>query len=129
VNDPNDTPRGPSLTVNIKGWGASMITTVSIRLALRRLAEITCSAAPSLIRVAARVENSRRIYSAAIPWEYRDEICCFLRERLDTGIRIQGSQLILTEDQANAVLALAYGREVDDTPSVGGAGDTALEGG
>ena len=28
-----------------------MITTVSIRLALRKLAEITCGTAPSLIRV------------------------------------------------------------------------------
>jgi hypothetical protein len=70
-----------------------MITTVSIRLALSRLAEITCGTLPSLIRVTARIQNSRRIYSATIPWEYHDEVCCFLRQRLDIEIRIEGSQL------------------------------------
>ena len=54
-----------------------MITTVSIRLALRKLSEITCGTTPSLIRVTARLEGSRRVYSAAIPWEYRDAVYAF----------------------------------------------------
>ena len=89
-----------------------MVTTVSIRLALRKLAEITCGIAPSLIRVTARREDSGRVYSAAIPWEYRDEVCSFLREQLDSEIHIQGSLLVLTEEQAGAVLALAYRSDV-----------------
>jgi hypothetical protein len=92
-----------------------MITTLSIRLALRKLCEFTCGTSPSLIRVTAHIEDSRRIYSASIPWEYRDEVCSCLRERLDIEIRIQGSQLILTEEQAGAVLAMAYRRQVGET--------------
>jgi len=63
-----------------------MVTTVSIRLALGKLAEMICGTRPRLIRVTARTDESRRIYSAAIPWEYRDEVCSFLSERLDTEI-------------------------------------------
>jgi hypothetical protein len=44
-----------------------MMTTLSIRLALRKPAEVTCGTAPRLIRVSARVEDSRRVYNAAIP--------------------------------------------------------------
>src|SRR4051794_18468869 len=107
---------------------ALMVTTVSIRLALRKLAEMTCGTAPSLIRVTARVEGSQRIYSAAIPWEYRDEVCSLLRERLDTEPHMQGSLLILTEEQAGAVLALAYRRHVRATDiPVNGAGDEGSE--
>jgi hypothetical protein len=106
-----------------------MITTLSIRLALRKLCEITCGTSPSLMRVSARVQYSRQIYSAAIPWEYRDEVCSFLRERVDTEISIQGSQLILTEEQAGAVLALAYRRQVGESTSLSGAGGTVLEAG
>jgi len=85
-----------------------MVTTVSIRLALRKIAEITCGIAPSLIRVKARLEDSRRVYSAAIPWEYRDEVCAFLSQNLDFAFHMDGSLLILTEAQARAVLELAY---------------------
>ena len=89
-----------------------MVTTASIRLALRKLAEITCGIAPSLIRVTARREDSGRVYSVAIPWEYRAEVCSFLREQLVSEIHMQGSLLILTEQQAGAVLVLAYGSDV-----------------
>ena len=89
-----------------------MVTTVSIRLALRKLAEITCGIAPSRIRVTARREGSGRVYSVAIPWEYRAEVCSFLKRQLDSEIHMQGSLLILTEQQAGAVLALAYRSDV-----------------
>jgi len=94
-----------------------MITTVSIRLALRKLAEITCGTAPSLIRVTARLEGSGRVYRAAIPWEYRDELFAYLRRRLDSAIHTHGSLLSLTEQQAEAVLALAYKRDVGERPT------------
>jgi len=84
-----------------------MVTTVSIRLALRKLAEATCGTAPSLIRVTARVAQSGRIYSAAIPWEYREEMCSYLRQQLGCEIRVHGAAIVLTEEQASAVVALA----------------------
>ena|SRR5512144_2176185 len=90
-----------------------MVTTVSIRLALRKLAEVTCGTAPSLIRVTARVEGSRRIYSATIPWEYRDEVLSFLRQQLECVLAMQGPLLVLTEAEAAAVVALAKSTDVE----------------
>jgi|SRR3954462_10749953 len=89
-----------------------MMTTLAIRLALRKLAEITCGTAPTLIRVTARVEDSRRIYSAAIPWEYRDEVRSFLRQQLGSEIPVQSAVIVLTEEQAGAVVALALSTNV-----------------
>ena len=104
-----------------------MVTTVSIRLALGKLAEMICGTRPRLIRVTARTDESRRIYSAAIPWEYRDEVCSFLSERLDTEIHMQGSSLTLTEAQAVAVLALAFRIDAGSTLNPSAAGDEVPE--
>jgi hypothetical protein len=98
-----------------------MVTTVSIRLALRKLAEVACGTAPTLIRVTARVEDSKRIYSAAIPWEYRDEVCSFLRQQLGFDIPVQDSVLVLTEDQAGAVVALVINSNRQLTEQLGNA--------
>jgi hypothetical protein len=98
-----------------------MVTTVSIRLALRKLAEVACGTAPTLIRVTARVEDSKRIYSAAIPWEYRDEVCWFLRQQLGFDIPVQDSVLVLTEDQAGAVVALVINSNRQLTEQLGNA--------
>jgi len=95
-----------------------MVTTVSIRLALRKLAEITCGMAPSLIRVTARVDaTGRRIYTASIPWECRYEICCYLKAHLDFEIDLHCGLLILTEEQAGGVLKLANNRQVEQSKS------------
>jgi hypothetical protein len=101
--------------------GRAMVTTVSIRLALRKLAEVTCGTAPSLIRVTARVAQSGRIYSAAIPWEYRDEVCKFLRQQLGSEIPVQTAVIVLTEEQARAVVALAMSSNRQLTEQLGDA--------
>src|SRR4051812_39379878 len=84
-----------------------MVTTASIRLALRKLGEVTCGTQPALIRVTARVEQSGRVYTAAIPWEYRNEVCDFLCQELGFQHHVQGPLLVLTEAQAQAVLTLS----------------------
>ena len=98
-----------------------MVTTVSIRLALHKLAKVASGTAPTLIRVTARVEDSKRIYSAAIPWEYRDEVCSFLRQQLGFDIPVQDSVLVLTEDQAGAVVALVINSNRQLTEQLGNA--------
>ena len=98
-----------------------MVTAVSIRLALRKLAEVTCGTTPSLIRVTARIAQSGRIYSAAIPWEYRDEVCTFLRQQLGSEIPVQTAVIVLTEEQARAVVALAMSSNRQLTEQLGDA--------
>jgi hypothetical protein len=51
-----------------------MLTSVSPRLAFKRLAEITCGSAPSLIRVAVIPCGADRTYVVSIPFEYRTEV-------------------------------------------------------
>jgi hypothetical protein len=104
---------GKDLSILTYPRRATMVTTVSIRLALRKLADVTCGTAPSLIRVTARVEGSRRIYSAAIPWEYRDEVLSFLRQHLDCVLLMQGPLLVMTEAEAAAVVALSESTDVE----------------
>ena len=93
--------------------GAAIVTTVSIRLALRKAAEIACGTRPGLFRVTARMQDSRRIYSASIPFEYRDELYDFLRQQLQ--FHLQGSILVLSEEQAEALLALMQQMEKSGT--------------
>jgi len=86
-----------------------MITTVAIRLALRKVAEITCGIDPTLIRVMARQGNLDRNYVASNAWEYRDEVFSYLKQHVDFEIRVEEALLYLTEEQAGAVLAVALG--------------------
>jgi hypothetical protein len=81
------------------------VTTVSIRLALKKIAEITCGIAPSVIHVRAIGDPTRRVYAASIPWEYRAEIHSYLAQHL--AISVQKNALILSSEQAEAVVNLA----------------------
>src|SRR4051794_9943306 len=94
-----------------------MVTTVSIRLALCKLGEVTCGTRSGLIRVTARVEQSGRVYTAAIPWEYRSEVCDFLCQQLGFQDHMQGPLLVLTEEQAGAVLTLSSRIQRADMPA------------
>jgi hypothetical protein len=81
------------------------ITAVSVRLALKKIAEITCGIAPNVIYVKALGDPMSRLYAASIPWEYRAEIHAYLTQHL--SIAIQNDTLILTAEQAGAVVDVA----------------------
>jgi hypothetical protein len=91
-----------------------MIKTVSIRLALRKFAKLTCGTAPTLILVKAHGEGTARSYAASIPWEYREEIFAYLEQHLNMELRIEGAVLYLSQEQASAVLALARTQMLDE---------------
>jgi hypothetical protein len=78
---------------------------VSIRLALKKIAEITYGTAPNVIHVQALGDPINRVYAASIPWEYRAEILSYLAQHL--AISVQKSALILTVEQAAAIIDLA----------------------
>jgi hypothetical protein len=84
------------------------VTTVSLRLAIRRLAEISCGTAPTSVRVAVMPSGADRTYAILIPFEYRAEVHHYLAEHTSVPIPVDGGALILTSDQALLVVDLAY---------------------
>jgi hypothetical protein len=109
-----------------------MLTSVSLRLALKRLAEIRCGTAPSSIRVAVVPCGTDRTYVVSIPFEYRTEVYQFLVDSTDVSPPLDGGPLILTPDQASTIVHLAYRAERNPSPlnyfcaQNGGEGEGAL---
>jgi hypothetical protein len=84
-----------------------MLTSVSLRLALKRLAEITCGTAPSLIHVAVIPCGSGRTYVVSIPFEYRAEVYQYLAKNTAVSLPFDGGSLVLNPDQASSIVRLA----------------------
>lgn len=82
-----------------------LVTTVSIRLALKKIAEITCGTSPKVIHVKALGDPMHRVFAASIPWEYRLEIHAYLAQHL--SMSTEDDALIMTSEQAAAVVELA----------------------
>jgi hypothetical protein len=82
------------------------VTTVSIRIALKRIAEITCGMSPRVIPVAVHGSPPQRVFVASIPFEYKSEVCAYLAEHLGIEHSVDGYPLVLTLQQASALLEL-----------------------
>jgi hypothetical protein len=83
------------------------LTSVSLRLAVKSLAEVTCGTVPRLIRVAVIPAGNDRTYAVAIPFEYRTEIYQYLAEHTTLALPPDGGALILDTEQALVVVNLA----------------------
>ena len=82
-----------------------VVTTVSIRLALRKIAEICCGTAPKVIHVKALGDSAHRKFAVSIPWEYRAEVESYLANHL--SICRSDTILTFTAEQAAAMVELA----------------------
>lgn len=83
------------------------ITTVSLRLALKKIAEITCGMRPKVIPVRVQGDLFHRTFTASIPFEYREEVLSYLAEHLSIEAPKEGKPLLLTSHEAAAVVELA----------------------
>jgi hypothetical protein len=88
------------------------VTTVSIRLALKKIAEITCGMSPRVIPVTALGDPVHRVFAVSIPFEYKAEVCLYLTAHLGLPHAVDGGPLLLTAQQASAVVELAFSRGV-----------------
>lgn len=86
------------------------VTTVSIRLALKTIAELVCGTSPRVIPITALGDPMHRVFAVSIPFEYKAEVCKYLNEQL--GLPIDGAPLLLTAEQASTVIELAAARHV-----------------
>jgi hypothetical protein len=90
---------------------ASKVSMTALRFALTRIAEEVCRSPAILIRVAEAPFQPHSFYAVSIPFEVRAELCHYLAERVDLSFPPDGGPLILTFQQAGAVVDLAYRKE------------------
>ncbi len=90
------------------------VTTVSIRLAMKKIATITCGMSPrvlpvAVIPVATFRSPTDRLFAVSVPFEYRSEVYSYLAEHLTFHPVMERGNLLLTSEQAAAVVQLAEG--------------------
>jgi len=84
-----------------------MVTTASIRSAFHRIALIVCGSPAGLIRVVVPSTQEPRVYVVALSSKAAAGIYAFLSEELDVAIPSGTAALVLTANEAAAVVRLA----------------------
>ena len=79
-------------------------TKVSIRLAIKKIAEITCGVGPKAIPITIAGDSIAPIFSVWIPFEYKVEVYSYLAEHLGFGHPMNSKPLTLTRAEASAIV-------------------------
>jgi len=93
-----------------------LVTSVTVRLALKKLAEITCGIAPSSVRVSVVPAGAHRVYVTSVPLEFRSEVYQYLAEHTSIRVPINGDPLVLTGDEAMALISLTLPAAEEEPP-------------
>ena len=92
-----------------------LVSTVSIRLALKKIAEITCGMRPKVIPVMIQGDPLHRVFAVSIPFEYRPEVLSYLTKHLGVEPPKEGEPLVLTSHQASALVELALRQDLSQS--------------
>jgi hypothetical protein len=95
-----------------------LVTSVTVRLALKKLAEITCGIAPTSVRVSVVPAGAHRVYVTSVPFEFRSEVYQYLAEHTSIRIPVNGDPLVLTGEEALALVSLTLPAGKEETPIV-----------
>ena len=90
------------------------VTAAALRIALERITEVATEAVPASIRVATAALDPRPLYVVSIPLEFRAEVCHYLARYVDLSFPPDGGPVIVTFEQARAVMELAYRTSTND---------------
>ena len=93
-----------------------LVTSVTVRLALKKLAEITCGIAPTSVRVSVVPAGAHRVYVTSVPFEFRSEVYQYLAEHTSIRIPVNGDPLVLTGEEAMALVSLTLAAGQEETP-------------
>src|SRR4249919_398603 len=94
-----------------------LVTSVTVRLALKKLAEITCGIAPASVRVSVVPAGAHRVYVTSVPFEFRSEVYQYLAEHTSIRIPINGDPLVLTGAEDMALVSLTLPAKQEDAPT------------
>jgi len=92
-----------------------LVTSVTVRLALKKLAEITCGIAPTSVRVSVVPAGAHRVYVTSVPFEFRSEVYQYLAEHTSIRIPVNGDPLVLTGEEAMALVSLTLPADQEQT--------------
>ncbi len=92
-----------------------LVTSVTVRLALKKLAEITCGIAPTSVRVSVVPAGAHRVYVTSVPFEFRSEVYQYLAEHTSIRIPVNGDPLVLTGEEAMALVSLTLPAGQEET--------------
>ena len=81
------------------------VSSLSICLAFKKIADITCGTRPEAVHIR-MIDPLDRILSVSLPPEYQSEVFSYLNEHLGIEKPRRGQPLLLTSNQASAVVAL-----------------------
>ena len=93
-----------------------LVTSVTVRLALKKLAEITCGIAPTSVRVSVVPAGAHRVYVTSVPFEFRSEVYQYLAEHTSIRIPVNGDPLVLTAEEAMALVSLTLPTDNEQMP-------------
>jgi hypothetical protein len=85
-----------------------VVTTVAMRLAVRKIAEIACGMTPEAIPVVALGDPMHRVFAVSIPSECRAKLYPYLMQHLAFSVANDDAALFLTSDQASALIELTF---------------------
>ena len=87
--------------------GPMEITTPAIQLALKKIAHLACGTAPNAVSVVAFKHSTTLLFAVAVPSQYRSHVYSYLAKRLDLRHLTTHEPLIMSLEQASAVISLA----------------------
>jgi len=82
------------------------VTTVSIRLALKKIAERTCGMRPKVVPVKVSGDPGERVFFVTLPFEYKAEVCAYLSKHLGVHHPVDALPLILGSREARWLVEL-----------------------
>ena len=82
------------------------VSSLSICLAFKKIADITCGARPETVHIR-MIDPLDRILSVSLPPEYQSEVFSYVSQHIGIQNPRPGQPLLLTSNQASAVVALA----------------------
>ena len=92
------------------------LTKVSIRWAIKKIAEITCGVRPKAISVTVAGDPMHPTFWVSIPFEYKVEVSSYLAQHLGLRHKVDGKPLSLTSSEAAAIvdLVLKHGMQCQE---------------
>jgi len=81
-----------------------IVTTVSVRLAVKRICQVTCGEYPRVVPVVALGSAAVRFFALAVPSEFREAVYAYLVEQFEFPISRDDDPLMLSEEQARSLV-------------------------
>jgi hypothetical protein len=81
-----------------------VVTTVSVRLAIKRICQATCGEYPRVVPVVALGGTANRVFALVVPYEFRAVVYAYLAQQLEFPVSGCEDPLMFSEEQARILV-------------------------